>query len=72
MKPDLNISMLALSAIVKANVDAQTKAALFRQSVFQTSLTTKNLSLSQKANQKLEELKYSLAASLQQRTLLYP
>lgn len=72
MKSDLNTNILAVSAIIKANVDAQTKAALFRQSVFQTHPLSKTRTLSKKAGQQFEDLKYALAASLQQRTLLYP
>lgn len=71
MKPDENSRMLALSALVNAQINAQTKAELFRQSVFQLAPTAKTQTLSNRANQTLEDLKDALAASLQHNPFFY-
>ncbi len=71
MKPDENSRMLALSALVNAQINAQTKAELFRQSVFQLAPAAKTQTLSNRANQTLEDLKDALAASLQHNPLFY-
>lgn len=71
MNLDKNNNVLALDALMKANIDPQTKAELFRQSVFQLTPTAKTQTLSDLANHTLEDLKERLAASLQQKPLFY-
>ena len=71
MNLDRNSNLLALDALIKANIDAQTKAQLFQQSVFQLHSSSKITGLTNQANQTLADLKYTLAASLQQRSLFY-
>jgi hypothetical protein len=72
MNSDRNNNLLALDALVRANIDAQTKAQLFQQSLKTRPVSSKTASLSTQANQTLADLKYALAASLQQTPLFYP
>jgi hypothetical protein len=71
MNPDRNSNLLALDALMKANIDAQTKAQLFQQSVCELQTSNTITDLSNHANQTLADLKYALSASLQQTSLFY-
>lgn len=71
MKPVENSRMLALSALVRAHINAKTKAEMFRQSMFQGAPISKTKTLSHRANQALEDLKESLATSKQHKALFY-
>ena len=71
MELNRNNNLLALDALVRANIDAQTKAQLFHKSVTQVHSSSNSETLSRQANQAFADLKNAFVASLQHKSLFY-